>query len=59
MAFDLCRCKASNSAGIVIYFKELVTQQMYESNVKRHPKLGYEIHPILELKQLTVNMIFI
>lgn len=41
MAFDLCRCKASNSAGIVFYFKELVTQQMYESKVKRHPKLGY------------------
>ena len=52
MAFDLYRCKTSNSAGIVIYFKELVTKQMCESKVKRHPKLGYEISSILGLTSL-------
>lgn len=43
MAFDLCRCKASNSEGIVIYFEELVTPQMCKAKVKRLPKYGYEI----------------
>jgi len=40
MAFDLYRYKASNSTGIVFYFKELVTQQMCESKAKRSQNWG-------------------
>jgi len=40
MSLALCVCKASETEGIVFYFRGLATQQMCKDNGKHSPNLG-------------------
>jgi len=40
MQLALCRCKASKTEDICIYFEGFATKQMHKDNGKLHPNLG-------------------